>query len=49
MGAFGHVGKFDSSLKALTVVDVSKGFVRASLPVTQEVRLFTICMIARKL
>ena len=37
LGAFAHVDKFDCCLKALTVVDVTEGFVRARLPVTREV------------
>ena len=45
LGAFAHMGKFDSCLKALTVVDVSEGFVRAHLPVTREVckTIFIAC------
>ena len=42
LGAFAHMGKFDSCLKALTVVDVSEGFVRAHLPVTREVCKTTV-------
>lgn len=40
LGAFGHIGKFDSCMKALTVVDVKEGFVRARFPVTNEVSNF---------